>query len=390
MSTRLRYLTAGESHGEAILVILEGIPSGLELKKEHLDRELKRRQGGYGRGGRMRIEKDKVRIISGVRWGKTLGSPLSFLIPNLDWKNWEKIMSPTPPQQKDILPSFTHPRPGHADLVGGIKYNFSDMRNVLERASARETAARVAAGAVCKRLLDKFGIETFSRVTQIGRQEDKIPAQRIIDDYQKVEASPVRCFSPDAENKMMECIDKAKNKGDSVGGIFEVILTGLPPGVGDYIQWDLKLDARLAFALMSIQAIVGVQIGAGFKGASLLGSEFQDEIAYTEERGFYRLTNRAGGVEGGMSTGEHLVIRAAMKPISTLRKPLRSVDIVTKKEVKAAKERADICAVPAASVIGEAVCALEVARAMREKFGGDSVQEMNRNYLSYVKYVQQR
>jgi len=388
MSTKLRYLTAGESHGQALLVILEGIPSGLGLKKEHIDKELKRRQGGYGRGERMRIEKDEVRIISGVRFGKTLGSPISLLIPNLDWKNWEKTMSID--KLKEDIPPLTRPRPGHADLVGGIKYNFLDLRNVLERASARETAARVAAGAICKKLLGEFNIKIFSRVTQIGKEKDESSLQEAIDGYDRVESSPVRCFNPSAEKRMIELIDRTKEKGNTLGGVFEIIVKGLPPGLGSYIQWDLKLDARLAFSLMSIQAIVGVEIGAGFEGASFFGSEFQDEIVYDKERGFYRLTNHAGGIEGGMSTGEPLVVRAAMKPISTLAKPLRSVDIMSKREVRAAKERSDVCAVPAASVIGEATCAIEIARAMREKFGGDSLREMKQNYTSYMEYVRGR
>lgn len=390
MSTKLRYLTAGESHGQALVVILEGIPSGLKLKKDCINKQLRRRQGGYGRGERMRIEKDEARIISGVRRGKTLGSPISLSIPNLDWKNWEGVMEVDEPQEGDSSPPFTRPRPGHADLVGGIKYNFSDLRNVLERASARETAARVAAGAVCRRLLGEFGVRVFSRVTQIGKEKDKSNWQKAVKNYDKVEESPLRCANPRGEKRMVELIDEAKRRGDTLGGIFEVIAMGLPPGLGTYIQWDLKLDARLAFVLMSIQAIVGVQIGMGFEGASSFGSEVQDEIAYDKKRGFYRLSNRAGGIEGGMSTGEPLVMRAAMKPISTLARPLRSVDIVSKKEVRAAKERSDICAVPAASVIGEATCIIEIARAMREKFGGDSLEEMRKNFLSYLEYVRNR
>jgi len=392
MSTILRYLTCGESHGQGLLVILEGIPSGLKLERDYINRDLMRRQTGYGRGERMQIERDRVRIISGLRWGKTLGSPISLFIPNLDWKNWQKLMSPEGSREKDAtdIPLFTRPRPGHADLVGGIKYNFLDLRNVLERASARETAARVAAGAVCRRLLEEFGISIFSRVIQIGGEKDESSWKDVPDNYERIENSPLRCMDEITEKKMIELINKAKQRGDTLGGIFEVIALGLPPGLGSYVQWDLKLDARLAFGIMSIQAIIGVEIGMGFKGALHFGSEVQDEIAYDKERGFYRLSNRCGGIEGGMSTGEPLVIRAAMKPISTLAKPLRSVDILSKKQVKAAKERADVCAVPAASVIGEAVVAIEIARAMREKFGGDSLEEMRRNYLSYMKYVRER
>jgi len=389
MSTKLRYLTAGESHGQALVAILEGIPSGLRLKREDIDRQLKRRQMGYGRGGRMQIEKDKVQILSGVRRGETIGSPITLLIYNLDWDNWKEVMSVDEPA-KESFSSFTRPRPGHADLTGGMKYGFYDLRNVLERASARETAVRVSVGAVCRRLLEEFNISIFSRVIQIGEEKDESSWESAVTNYQIIENSPVRCADPLIEKRMIEIIDRAKENGDTLGGIFEIIVKGLPPGLGSYIQWDLKLDARLAFVIMSIQAVVGVEVGIGFKAASQPGSKVQDEIAYSKEKGFYRLTNRAGGIEGGMSTGEPLILRAAMKPISTLGKPLRSVDIVTKKEVKAGKERSDVCVVPAASVIGEAVVAIEIAKAMREKFGGDSLDEMKRNYYSYLNYLRER
>lgn len=389
MSTKLRYLTAGESHGQALVAILEGIPSGLRLKREDIDRQLKRRQMGYGRGGRMQIEKDKVQILSGVRRGETIGSPITLLIYNLDWDNWKEVMSVDEPA-KESFSSFTRPRPGHADLTGGMKYGFYDLRNVLERASARETAVRVSVGAVCRRLLEEFNISIFSRVIQIGEEKDESSWESAVANYQIIENSPVRCADPLIEKRMIEIIDRAKENGDTLGGIFEIIVKGLPPGLGSYIQWDLKLDARLAFVIMSIQAVVGVEVGIGFKAASQPGSKVQDEIAYSKEKGFYRLTNRAGGIEGGMSTGEPLILRAAMKPISTLGKPLRSVDIVTKKEVKAGKERSDVCVVPAASVIGEAVVAIEIAKAMREKFGGDSLDEMKRNYYSYLNYLRER
>lgn len=387
MSTKLRYLTAGESHGQGLISILEGIPSGLDLTKEDIDKELKRRQTGYGRGDRMKIEKDEVKILSGVRLGKTLGSPIALFIPNLDWKNWEKIMSIAPIQEE--IPYFTRPRPGHADLVGGIKYRFQDLRNVLERASARETAARVAVGAVCKKLLTQFNIQVFSRVIQIGSEKDQSKWDVTLQDYHRVEKSPLRCTDENVEKNMIQLIDRTMEIGDTLGGVFEVMVRGLPPGLGSYTQWDLKLDARLAFAIMSIQAIVGVEIGIGFKAAGSLGSQVQDEIAYSAEKGFYRLSNRAGGIEGGMTTGEPLVVRAAMKPISTLRRPLCSVDMVSKKTVKAGKERSDICAVPAASIIGEAVVAIEITRAMREKFGGDSLEEMRENFLAYQNYLRQ-
>ena len=390
MSTILRYLTSGESHGKGIFVILEGIPSGLRIQEEYINKQLKRRQVGYGRGERMRIEKDRVEILSGVRFGKTLGSPISLFIPNLDFKNWEKLMMAKEPEEEHSFPLFTKPRPGHADLVGGIKYNFLDLRNVLERASARETVARVAAGAVCRRLLEEFGISIFSRVIQIGEEKDNTDWQKALKNYERIEASSLRCGNEKIEERMKELIDKAKEKGDTLGGVFEVVVLGVPPGLGSYIQWDLKLDARLAFAVMSIQAIVGVEIGMGFKCAFCFGSEVQDEIGYTEGKGFYRFTNRCGGIEGGMTTGEPVIMRAAMKPISTLARPLRSVDILSKKEVKAAKERSDVCAVPAASVIAEAVVGIEIARAMREKFGGDSLEEMKRNYNSYMEYIREK
>jgi chorismate synthase len=385
----LRYLTAGESHGKALVVILEGIPAGLRLTHKDIDQELERRQSGYGRGGRMKIEKDKVEFLSGVRLGKTLGSPITLMIKNLDWENWKEIMRTEESETffKEI-PSATTPRPGHADLVGVIKRNFKDVRNVLERASARETAARVAAGAICKKFLQEFGLFIYSRVTQIGNIKDPSGWYIAVTNYPAIEKSPLRCLDKEAEGDMIALIDRAKEKGDTLGGVFEIIITHLPIGLGDYIQWDLKLDARLARAMMSIQAIVGVEIGLGFAAAERFGSEVQDEIFYDdEEKKFYRRTNNAGGIEGGMSNGEPIILRAAMKPISTLRKPLRSVDLATKRKVKAMKERADICAVPAASVIGEAVVAFEIAGAMREKFGGDSMEEVRRNYTSYMEYV---
>jgi len=385
----LRYLTAGESHGKALITILEGIPAGLKLTADDIDRDLARRQMGYGRGGRMKIEKDKVEILSGVRLGKTLGGPITLIIKNLDWKNWQKIMNVEENETSlSEIPSVRAPRPGHADLSGAIKRNFKDVRDVLERASARETAARVAVGGVCKKFLREFGFSVYSRVTQIGPIRDKSDWQLVPEKYQLIEKSPLRCLDKEAQRDMIALIDRAKEKGDSLGGIFEVMVINLPLGLGDYVQWDLKLDARLAGAIMSIQAIVGVEIGLGFAAAGMFGSEVQDEIFYdSSEKRFYRRTNNAGGIEGGMSNGEPIILRAAMKPISTLGKPLRSVNLVTKEEVKATRERADICAVPAASVIGEAVVAFEMARAIREKFGGDSMEEARRNYVSYMEYV---
>jgi len=383
----LRYLTSGESHGKALIAILEGIPAGLRLSNKDIDKDLARRQVGYGRGGRMHIEKDKVEILSGVRLGKTLGSPLTLMVKNLDWENWQEIMNVNEIKGKEIK-ALTHPRPGHADFAGLIKYNFKDIRDVLERASARETAVRVAIGAVCRKFLQEFGIYLYSRVIQIGKVKDESEWQPLNENYSLIESSSLRCLSKEAEKGMIALIDEAKKSGDSLGGIFEVMITGLPIGLGSYIQWDLKLDACLARAIMSIQAIVGIEIGLGFSAAKKFGSQVQDEIFYDKQKKkFYRLTNNAGGIEGGMTDGEPIILRAAMKPISTLAQPLHSVDFITKKEVKAIKERADVCAVPAAAVIGEGVSAFEIAKTMREKFSGDSLEEAKRNYESYLKRI---
>lgn len=385
----LRYLTAGESHGKGLMVILEGIPAGLSLSSKEIDRELKRRQVGYGRSPRMQIEKDEAEILSGIRGGKTLGSPIALMIKNLDWKNWQKMMAvEDSDMNSESIQILTRPRPGHADLAGVIKYNLDDVRDVLERASARETAARVAVGAICKKFLAEFDLFIYSRVIQIGTVKDTPGWEPTADNYQLIENSPLRCLSKAAEEEIVALIDLSAKEGDSLGGVFEIMVTNLPVGLGSYIQWDLKLDARLARALMSIQAILGVEIGLGFAAAERFGSQVQDEIFYEEtNHQFYRKTNRAGGIEGGMSNGEPIVLRAAMKPISTIAQPLKSVDLVSKKEVKAIKERADVCAVPAASIIGEAVVALEIAAAFREKFGGDSLEEVKKNYLNYMDYV---
>lgn len=385
----LRYLTAGESHGKGLMVILEGIPAGLRLSSREIDSELRRRQVGYGRGRRMQIEKDKVEILSGIRGGKTLGSPIALMIKNLDWKNWQKVMAvEDSDMNSESIQILTRPRPGHADLAGVIKYNLDDVRDVLERASARETAARVAVGAICKKFLAEFDLSIYSRVIQIGTVKDTPEWEPTADNYQLIESSPLRCLSKAAEEETVALIDLAAKEGDSLGGVFEIMVTDLPVGLGSYIQWDLKLDARLARALMSIQAIVGVEIGLGFSAAERFGSQVQDEIFYEEtNHRFYRKTNRAGGIEGGMSNGEPIILRAAMKPIPTIAQPLKSVDLVSKKEVKAIKERADVCAVPAASIIGAAVVAFEIAAAFREKFGGDSLEEVKKNYLNYMDYV---
>ncbi len=383
----LRYLTAGESHGPGLTAILEGIPAGLPLTQDHIDLELARRQLGYGRGGRMKIEQDRAEITSGVRAGYTLGSPITLNIANKDWKNWQQIMAIE--AGAGITEAITQPRPGHADLAGGLKYAQRDLRNILERSSARETAARVAVGAVCKQLLHCFYITIISHVVEIGNVGADSGVLTPLQIMEAAEKSSVRCADQKATGQMMKAIDQAKADGDSVGGIFEVIATNLPVGLGSHVHWERKLDARLAGALMSIQAINGVEVGLGFEASRRFGSQVHDELFYdTNQHGFYRKTNTAGGIEGGMSNGENIVMRAAMKPIPTLRKPLSSVDIITKKPFPAARERADICAVPAAGVIGEAVVAFELAQAVCEKFGGDSLAEIKRNYMGYMEQVE--
>lgn len=391
---KLRFLTSGESHGKALIGILEGIPSGILLSSEDINRELKRRQMGYGRGGRMKIESDRADIISGVRWGKTIGSPISILIENKDWKNWQTGMSPDIEHAGSISP-VTKPRPGHADLAGVLKYAHSDIRNILERSSARETAMRVALGAVAKKFLSEFGISFGSYVTQIGsirmqRIEYETESPEFEAFLKMAEESPVRCPDAEASVKIVQLIDDAMKNGDTLGGIFEVIVTGVPPGLGSHIQWDRRLDGLLCHAIMGIQAIKGVEIGAGFGMAEKKGSEIMDEIFHdAENRVFYRKTNNAGGIEGGMTNGMPVVVRAVMKPIPTLKKPLRSVDIITKEPFEAAYERSDTCAVPAASIIAEAVTAIVIANAFLEKFSGDSIDETVRNYNSYLQYLKE-
>jgi len=395
----LRYLTAGESHGKALIGILEGIPSGLSLSAEDINRDLGRRQMGYGRGGRMKIESDHAEILSGVRWGKTIGSPITLLIENKDYRNWLKGMSPYA-EDDGSIPAVTRPRPGHADLTGAIKYYHHDMRNVLERSSARETAVRVALGAVAKKFLQAFHITIGSFVIQIGTIRVKglrdkgvkgsSESSRTLESiFKKAEKSPVRCPDEQAAKKMTTLIDRIMKSGDSLGGVFEVFATGVPAGLGSYIQWDRRLDGRLAQALMSIQAIKGVEAGLGFEMSKRSGSEVMDEIFYSHHYGYYRKTNNAGGMEAGMTDGMPIILRAAMKPIPTLRRPLRSIDITTKKPVEAAYERSDICAVPAAGVIGEAMVALTITEAFLEKFGGDSMKEIQKNYNSYVHHIKQ-
>ncbi|MBI3779473.1 MAG: chorismate synthase [candidate division NC10 bacterium] len=386
----LRYLTAGESHGPTLTTILEGIPADLPLAAEEINLDLARRQRGYGRGGRMRIEKDEANIVGGVRHGLTMGGPIAILIANRDWENWKLTMDPRPGgREADPKEPVTRPRPGHADLAGALKYSQHDIRNVLERASARETAARVAVGAVCKRVLREFGIGVFSHVAAIGGIEAKTGDLSFAEIRERAEASEVRCADPQAGEAMMRKIDEARKRGTSLGGVFEVMALNLPVGLGSYVHWDRKLDGRLAQAVMSIQAIKGVEIGLGFEGAKRFGVETHDEIFYEEGR-FVRRTNRAGGLEGGMSNGEPIIVRGAMKPISTQYAPMASVDLRTKEPFKASIERSDICSVPAAGVIGEAVVAFEIARAFLEKFGGDSLEELRRNYEGYLKSVHER
>ncbi|MBI5788989.1 MAG: chorismate synthase [Candidatus Schekmanbacteria bacterium] len=382
----MRYLTAGESHGEYLTAILEGMPSGVPLSVDKINQDLARRQGGYGRGGRMKIEQDRVKVASGVRNGVSMASPIALLLANRDYSNWREKMAVEPfPKPVDML---THPRPGHADLTGGIKYATHDMRNILERSSARETAMRVAVGAIAKQLLSEFNIQIISYVTNIGGMSASkldLPYQEL---FNLAENSPVRCPDKTAAELMIKRIDWAKTAGDSLGGTFEVVALNVPPGLGSHVHWDRKLNAKLAYALMSIQAIKGVEIGDGFALSDLTGAAAHDEIFYNAERGFYRLSNHAGGIEGGMSNGEPIVLRAVMKPIPTLMRPLRSVDVVTKEPVDASIERSDTCAVPAAAVVAEAVVAFEIASALREKFAGDSLDEMKANFRNYLQTIE--
>jgi chorismate synthase len=381
----LRFTTAGESHGRALVAILEGMPAGLPLDIALINRELERRQWGYGRGGRMKIEQDQAQILSGVRHGLTLGSPIALLIENKDWANWTEVMaSESLEVPANKARTLTRPRPGHADLAGGQKFGARDLRNILERASARETAARVACGAIAKQLLTSFGTEIKSHVIQLGGIPEK-PLQLSWDEVAAIaDNAPLRCGDADAQQRMVMLIDEKRAAGDTLGGLFEVIARGVLPGLGSHTAWDLKLDGRLAQAIMSIPAVKAVSIGAGTEATALPGSEVHDEIAYNNEtKRFIRETNRAGGLEGGVTNGEEIRIRGHLKPLSTLRRPLRSVDIETKQEELAAFERSDITAVPAAGVIGEAMVALTIAAAMREKFGGDSLGEMKRNFEGY-------
>jgi len=385
----LKFSTAGESHGKGIFALLEGFPANFEIDFDFVNGELARRQKGYGRGGRMKIEKDRIEFLSGVRLGKTLGTPILMAVWNKDYQNWTELMKPEPgnlPEDKKV----TRPRPGHADLTGAIKYNFDDVRNVLERSSARETAGRVAAGALCKDLLRRLGVFVGSYVLSIGSvsvSTDVLEKISFKERFENAERSEVRIPVSDEklEERFKKEIDEAKEKGESLGGIFEVFAVGLPPGIGSHVQWDRRLDGRLAQALMSIQAIKGVEVGLGFEGAKLPGSEVHDEIFYDGK--FYRITNRAGGLEGGMTNGEPIVVRAAMKPIPTLYSPLKSVDLKTKEPFEASVERSDVCAVPAAAVVGEAMVSLTLLSAVLEMFPSDSFERLKKNWESYVEYV---
>ncbi|HEY2975544.1 MAG TPA: chorismate synthase [Pyrinomonadaceae bacterium] len=384
MST-LRFTTAGESHGRALVAILEGLPAGFSVDAEQINKELVRRQQGYGRGGRMKIEHDSAQILSGVRHGLTLGSPIALLIENKDWANWTEVMSVTPVDlQEEKSRRLQRPRPGHADLAGGLKFNTRDLRNILERASARETAARVACGALAKQLLKEFDVEIRSHVVQLGGVP-KVPLEICWEAIDEIpHASPLRCADDLAQGRMIALIDKCKKDGNTLGGVFEVVARGLVPGLGSHTSWDGKLDGQLAQAMMSVPAVKAVAIGAGVEAVALPGSEVHDEIDYDQAAGrFQRPTNRAGGLEGGITNGEELRVRGYLKPISTLRRALRSVNIDTKQTESAAFERSDITAVPAAGIIGEAMMALVLAQAMREKFGGDSLSEMCRNFQGY-------
>lgn len=375
-----RYLTAGESHGPQLSAIIEGLPAGIHLSAPALNLDLSRRQQGYGRGDRMKIEKDTVQLLSGVRWGETIGSPVTLVVMNRDWENWSEKMSPLS-EYRDDSTAVTRPRPGHADLSGVMKYHQSDVRNVLERSSARETAVRVAVGAVAKALLAEFDIMVGGFVTELGGICACTPQEPLETLWQMAAASETFCCDPSAEIEMKRAIDAAQSGGDTLGGVVEVHVVGVPPGLGSYVQWDRKLDARLAMALMSIQAIKGVEVGIGFDAARRPGSRVHDEIFYKD--GYRRYSNNAGGIEGGMSNGEPIVVRAAMKPIPTLYTPLRSVDMITHEPFEATVERSDTCAVPAALVVAEAVVAIELANALLEKFGGDSIFEIKRNLAGY-------
>lgn len=383
----LRYLTAGESHGPGLTVIVEGLPAGLPLPPQDIAHELARRRHGFGSGARMKVEEDEFEILSGVRHGYTLGSPVSVIIRNTEFpsERWSSVMSIE--ATDDDPRRETRPRPGHADLVGMLKYGFRDARDVLERASARETTARTVAGVLAKALLARMGAKVVSHVVSIGPASVPAGVKPGPDDQERVDASEVRCLDAGAEREMTVAIEDAKSAGDTLGGVFEVIAYGLPPGLGSYVHWDRKLDARLAAALLSIQAMKAVAVGDGFRVAGVRGSEAHDEIYWSQDRGYYRPTNRAGGIEGGVSTGDPVRVSVAMKPLSTLRKALHTVDVDTKEEALAIVERSDVCAVPRACVVGESVVAFTLADSVLEKFGGDSVAEVERSYAAWMQQL---
>lgn len=390
----LRYFTAGESHGESLVAFLSGVPAGLGIDQAFLDRELWRRQQGFGRGGRMKIETDRAHIVSGVRHGKTIGSPISILLENKDWKNWQESL-PVEAGDPEKHRRVASPRPGHADLAGALKYNFPEARYILERASARESAARVAIGAIAKLFLRELGIEVLSHVIAVGKAvlpNTEVPWQKLQELHARQEVL-LNCADLEAEQRMKAEVDQALRTGDSVGGVFEVVAHGVPPGLGAFAQWDERLDGLLAQAVMSLQAVKGVEIGSGVESALSFGSAVHDEIGYnkTNERftGFTRASNHAGGIEGGISNGQDILVRGYLKPISTLRRPLGSVDFATREPVKAAYERSDVCVVPAAGVAAEAMVALTLARCALEKFGGDSITETRRNFAGYQQQLRE-
>lgn len=387
----IRYLSAGESHGPELTAIIEGFPANIEISLETINMHLNRRQKGHGRGGRMKIEKDQAQVTAGVRFGRTTGAPVCLKVLNNDWVNWQTKMAHFGDISEDVV-AVTRPRPGHADLTGGMKYQQRDLRNILERASARETTIRVAVGSFARQVLEQFGIEIYSHVLQIGKVKVDSPVRPFDVDAkewnQVIEDSPVRCYDSQIANAMMQEIDETKEQGDSIGGIVEIIVIGIPAGLGSYVHWDRKLDSQLAGAVMSVQAIKGVEIGLGFGVGELVGSQVHDSIYHTQDLGFYRKTNQAGGIEGGMSNGEPIILRAAMKPIPTLYKPLQSVDINSKEPYEASIERSDACAVPAAAVVIENTVAWELARVFLEKFSGDSEQEIKHQWDSYQQLME--
>jgi chorismate synthase len=381
----LRVVTAGESHGPGLTCVVEGLPAGLELDRDAINRDMARRQLGHGRGGRMKIEKDAAEVTSGVRHGRTLGGPISLTVVNRDYANWEERMNPWPVEAE--VPEVHTPRPGHADLAGAWKYGFTDIRNVLERASARETAARVAGGALAKGFLRAVGVEVVSHVVQINTVRADVPADLRLEDFERVDESPVRCLDPEAEKAMVQEINVLRKANESLGGVFEVRAYGLTPGLGSHVSWEERLDGRIGAAMLSIQSVKGCGIGEGFDLAGKPGSEAHDEIFFSEERGFFRETNRSGGLEGGMTTGEPLVVRAAAKPLPTLTKPLRTVDIATHEPAQALRERTDSAVVPAAGVVGEAMLALVLATAYRQKFGGDHIDDVRAAIEAYERRI---